>query len=175
MEDLQEFNPEGMANRILGMGDVVELAKRVQELYDEKEARKLEEKIMKNKFDFEDFMNQIQQIKKMGNLKDLIGMIPGIGKAMKDVEISDDAFKGIEAIINSMTIAERRDPSLLKNPSRRQRIARGSGASLQEVNRLIKQFEQSRDMMRKATSAAKNPAKLMNAMRQARAAGKGMR
>lgn len=164
LEDLQEFNPEGMANRILGMGDIVEIAKRAQEIYDEKEAKKLEEKIRKNKFDFEDFYKQIQQIKKMGNLKDVASMIPGVGKAIKDIDIDDNAFKGIEAIINSMTPHERQHPEVL-NTTRRQRIAKGSGTSIQEVNRLIKQFDQTRKMMHMA--ATKNPMKLMRQMKQA--------
>ena len=151
LEDIQEFNPEGMANRILGMGDIVELAKRAQEVYDQKEAEKLAEKLKKNKFDFEDFMKQIQQIKKMGNLKDLASMIPGVGKAVKDLDIDDNAFKGIEAIINSMTPYERQNPDIIKG-SRRQRIAKGSGTSLQEVNRLLKQFEDTRKMMHMASN-----------------------
>ena len=164
LEDIQEFNPEGMANRILGMGDIVELAKRAQEVYDQKEAEKLAEKLKKNKFDFEDFMKQIQQIKKMGNLKDLASMIPGVGKAVKDLDIDDNAFKGIEAIINSMTPYERRNPDIIKG-SRRQRIAKGSGTSLQEVNRLLKQFEDTRKMMHMASNM-KNPMKMMKQMRQ---------
>ena len=164
LEDIQEFNPEGMANRILGMGDIVELAKRAQEVYDQKEAEKLAEKLRKNKFDFEDFMNQIQQIKKMGNLKDLASMIPGVGKAIKDIDIDDNAFKGIEAIINSMTPYERHNPDVIKG-SRRQRIAKGSGTTLQEVNRLLKQFEDTRKMMHMASSI-KNPMKMMKQMRQ---------
>lgn len=164
LEDIQEFNPEGMASRILGMGDIVEIARRAQEIYDEKEARKLEEKIRKNKFDFDDFYKQIQQIKKMGNLKDIASMIPGVGKAIKDIDIDDNAFKGIEAIINSMTPHERHNPEII-NSSRRQRIARGSGTGIAEVNRLIKQFEETRKMMRMATT--KNPMKLMRQMRQA--------
>lgn len=163
LEDLQEFNPEGMASRILGMGDIVELAKRAQEIYDKKEAEALQEKIRKNKFDFEDFIKQIHQIKKMGNLKDLASMIPGVGKAIKDLDIDDDAFKSIEAIIGSMTPYERRNPEII-NGSRRQRIARGSGTTLQEVNRLLKQFEDTRKMMHMATTM-KNPAKLMKQMR----------
>lgn len=163
LEDLQEFNPEGMASRILGMGDIVELAKRAQEIYDKKEAEALQEKIRKNKFDFEDFIKQIHQIKKMGNLKDLASMIPGVGKAIKDLDIDDSAFKGIEAIIGSMTPHERRNPEII-NGSRRQRIARGSGTTLQEVNRLLKQFEDTRKMMHMATTM-KNPAKLMKQMR----------
>lgn len=164
MEDIQEFNPEGMANRILGMGDIVELAKRAQEIYDQEEARKLEEKIRKNKFDYEDFYRQIQQIKKLGNLKEVASMIPGVGKAIKDVEIGDDAFKGIEAIINSMTPYERQNPQVISG-TRRQRIAKGSGTSLQEVNRLCKQFEETRKMMRAASQGMKNPAQMMRQMK----------
>lgn len=169
LEDLQEFNPEGMASRILGMGDIVELATRAQQIYDEKEAKKLEEKIRKNKFDFDDFYKQIQQIKKMGNLKDLASMIPGVGKQIKDLDIDDSAFKGIEAIINSMTPYERHNPEVI-NSSRRQRIAKGSGTQIAEVNRLLKQFEDTRKMMRMATT--KNPMKLAQQMRQARKAAK---
>lgn len=167
LEDIQEFNPEGMANRILGMGDIVELAKRAQEIYDQKEAERLQEKIKKNKFDFEDFYRQIQQIKKMGNLKDLASMIPGVGKAIKDIDIDDSAFKGIEAIINSMTPYERHNPEIIKG-QRRERIARGSGTSLQDVNRLLKQFEETRKMMRVASSGMKNPAKMMRQLKQKR-------
>ena len=174
LEDIQEFNPEGMASRILGMGDIVELAKRAQEIYDQKEAEKIQKKIQQNKFDFEDFMNQIQQIKKMGNLKDLVGMIPGVGKALKDIEIDDDAFKSIEAMINSMTPYERHNPTEI-NQSRRQRIAKGSGNSLQAVNKFMKQFEDTRKMMKAATNM-NNPMKMMNQMKQAQAAmGKGFR
>lgn len=165
MEDIQEFNPEGMANRILGMGDIVELAKRAQEIYDQKEAERLQEKIRKNKFDFDDFLKQIQQIKKMGNIKDLASMIPGVGKAIKDIDIDNNAFKGIEAIINSMTPYERQNPEVI-NPSRRARIAKGSGTNLQEVNRLLKQFEETRKMMRMATGSMKNPMAMMRQMRQ---------
>lgn len=165
MEDVQEFNPEGMANRILGMGDIVELAKRAQEIYDQKEAELLQEKIRKNKFDFDDFLKQIQQIKKMGNIKDLASMIPGVGKAIKDIDIDNSAFKSIEAIIYSMTPAERKSPEII-NASRRQRIAKGSGTSLQEVNRLIKQFEDTRKMMRMATGGMKNPMAMMRQLRQ---------
>jgi len=164
LEDLQEFNPEGMANRILGMGDIVELARRAQEVYDQKEAERLQEKLKKNKFDFEDFMHQIQQIKKMGNIKDLASMIPGVGKAIQDIDIDDNAFKGIEAIINSMTPYERHNPDIIKG-TRRQRIAKGSGTSLQEVNRLLKQFEDTRKMMHMASNM-KNPMKMMKQMRQ---------
>ena len=164
LENLQEFNPEGMASRILGMGDIVEIAKRAQELYDQKEAERLEEKIKRNKFDFEDFLKQIHQIKKMGNLKELASMIPGVGKAIKDIDIDDNAFKGIEAIIYSMTPEERKNPEII-NGSRRQRIAKGSGMSIVDVNRLIKQFEETRKMMRMATTM-KNPMKMMKQMRQ---------
>ena len=173
LEDIQEFNPEGMANRILGMGDIVELAKRAQEVYDLKEAERLQEKLKKNKFDFEDFMHQIAQIKKMGNLKDLASMIPGVGKAIKDIDIDDNAFKGIEAIINSMTPYERRNPDCIKG-TRRQRIAKGSGTSLQDVNRLLKQFEETRKMMRMA-SGIKNPMKMMQQMKRGGMPGMGRR
>lgn len=153
MEAIDAFHPSRMADRILGMGDVVSLVERAQEQFDEEEAKKLQKKIMKNKFDFNDFYNQIQQIKKMGNLKDLAGMIPGVGKAIKDVDIDDNAFKSIEAIIQSMTPKERTNPEIL-NTSRRQRIAKGSGTNIQEVNRLIKQFDQTRKMMKMVTGAA---------------------
>ncbi|MBD5348209.1 MAG: signal recognition particle protein [Bacteroides sp.] len=166
LTDLQEFNPEGMANRILGMGDIVELATRAQEIYDQKEAERLQEKIKKNKFDFEDFLHQINQIKKMGNLKDLASMIPGVGKAIKDIDIDDNAFKSIEAIINSMTPYERHNPEVIVG-SRRQRIAKGSGTSLQEVNRLLKQFEDTRKMMHMATNMG-NPMQMMKKMKQMR-------
>ena len=152
MEAIDVFHPERMADRILGMGDVVSLVERAQEQFDEEEARRLQKKIQKNQFDFNDFMNQIQQIKKMGNLKDLAAMIPGVGKAIRDVDIDDNAFKGIEAIIQSMTPKERTNPELL-NTSRRQRIAKGSGTSIQEVNRLIKQFDQTRKMMKMMTGS----------------------
>ena len=151
MDAIDPFHPDRMADRILGMGDIVSLVERAQEQYDEEEARRLQKKIQKNQFDFNDFYNQIQQIKKMGNLKDLASMIPGVGKALKDVEIDDDAFKGIEAIIQSMTPHERTHPEVL-NSSRRQRIAKGSGTNIQEVNRLIKQFDQTRKMMKMVTS-----------------------
>ena len=141
------FHPDRMADRILGMGDIVSLVERAQQQFDEKQARELEKKIRKNKFDFNDFMNQIQQIKKMGNIKDLAAMIPGVGKAIKDVDIDDNAFKSIEAIINSMTPKERTNPEIL-NQSRRMRIAKGSGTNIQEVNRLLKQFDQMRKMMK---------------------------
>jgi signal recognition particle subunit SRP54 len=147
MDAIDIFYPERMADRILGMGDVVTLVERAQEQFNEEEARKLQEKIAKNKFDFNDFLAQLNQIKKMGNIKDLVGMIPGIGKAMKDVDLKEDAFKHIEAIILSMTPEERSKPDLL-NGTRRQRIAKGSGQSIQEVNKLLKQFEETRKMMR---------------------------
>ena len=150
MEAVDVFHPERMADRILGMGDIVSLVERAQEQFDEEEARKLQKKIQKNQFDFNDFLNQIEQIKKMGNLKDLAAMIPGVGKAIKDVDIDDNAFKGIEAIIKSMTPKERTNPEIL-NASRRARIAKGSGTNLQEVNRLIKQFDQTRKMMKMVT------------------------
>ena len=147
MEAIDAFHPARMADRILGMGDIVSFVERAQEQYDEAEARKLSKKIAKNQFGFDDFLNQIQQIKKMGNMKDLLGMIPGVGKALKDVDIKDDAFKHIEAIIQSMTPEERTNPQIL-NASRKQRIANGSGRNIQEVNRLIKQFDDMRKMMR---------------------------
>jgi len=147
MEAIDVFHPERMADRILGMGDVVSLVERAQQQFDEKQARELEKKIRKNKFDFNDFMAQIQQIKKMGNIKELAGMIPGVGKALKDVDIDDNAFKGIEAIINSMTPKERANPDII-NQSRKIRIAKGSGTKLEEVNRLLKQFDQTKKMMK---------------------------
>ena len=150
MEAIDVFHPERMADRILGMGDVVSLVERAQEQYDEAEARRISKKIAHNQFDFNDFMSQIQQIRKMGNMKDLMGMIPGMDRALKGVEISDDAFKPIEAIINSMTPEERSNPSLL-NGSRKNRIAKGSGTSIVAINRFLKQFEQSSKMMRKLT------------------------
>ncbi len=147
MEAIDVFHPERMADRILGMGDIVSLVERAQMQFDEKQAKELEKKIRKNKFDFDDFMSQIQQIKKMGNIKDLAAMIPGVGKAIKDVDIDDNAFKGIEAIIQSMTPKERQNPDII-NQSRRQRIAKGSGTKIEDVNRLMKQFDQTRKMMR---------------------------
>ncbi|WP_242132680.1 signal recognition particle protein [Aestuariivivens marinum] len=147
MEAIDVFHPSRMADRILGMGDVVSLVERAQEQFDEQEARKLQKKIAKNQFGFDDFLKQIQQIKKMGNMKDLIGMIPGAGKMMKDIDIDDDAFKGIEAIIYSMTPKERANPSIL-NASRKKRIGKGSGTSVQEVNQLLKQFNQMSKMMK---------------------------
>ena len=150
MDALDQFHPARMADRILGMGDIVSLVERAQEQYDEEEARRLQKRIAKNQFDFNDFMAQIQQIKKMGNLKELASMIPGVGKAIKDLDIDDNAFKGIEAIINSMTPKERTNPEIL-NGSRRNRIAKGSGTNIQEVNRLLKQFDQTRKMMKMVT------------------------
>ncbi len=150
MDALDVFYPERMADRILGMGDIVSLVERAQEQYDEEDARRLQKRIAKNQFDFNDFISQIQQIKKMGNIKDLAAMIPGMGKALKDVEIGDDAFKGIEAIIQSMTPTERENPTLL-NGSRKQRIASGSGSTIVDVNRLLKQFDQTSKMMKMAT------------------------
>ena len=147
MDALDVFYPSRMADRILGMGDVVSLVEKAQEQFDEKEAKKLQRKILKNQFDFNDFLTQLEQIKKMGNVKDLMGMIPGMGKAMKDTDIPEDAFKGIEAMIHSMTPKERSNPGLL-NSSRRSRIAKGSGTTVQDVNKLIKQFEEMRKMMK---------------------------
>lgn len=152
MEALDVFHPARMADRILGMGDIVSLVERAQEQYDEEEAKRLQKKIAKNQFDFNDFISQIQQIKKMGNLKELASMIPGVGKAIKDMDIDDNAFKSIEAIIYSMTPAERSNPEIL-NGSRRTRIAKGSGTTIQEVNRLLKQFDQTRKMMKMVTSS----------------------
>jgi len=150
MDALDVFYPERMADRILGMGDIVSLVERAQEQYDEEDARRLQKRIAKNQFDFNDFLSQIAQIKKMGNIKDLAAMIPGMGKALKDVDIDDNAFKGIEAIIHSMTPAERENPALL-NGSRKQRIAKGSGTTIVDVNRLLKQFDQTSKMMKMAT------------------------
>ena len=162
MEAIDVFHPSRMADRILGMGDIVSLVERAQEHFDEEEAKRLQKKIQKNKFDFNDFLGQIQQIKKMGNIKDLASMIPGVGKAIKDVDIDDNAFKGIEAIILSMTPKERTNPEIL-NTSRKMRIAKGSGTNIQEVNRLIKQFDQTRKMMKMVTGA--NMSKMMGAMK----------
>ena len=161
MDTLDIFYPERMAQRILGMGDIVSLVEKAQEQFDEAQAAKLEKKIRKNQFDFEDFKTQLQQIKKMGNLKDLMGMIPGVGKQIKDIDINDDAFKGIEAMINSMTLEERRNPDLI-NPSRKQRIANGSGKDIAELNQFIKQFDQMKNMM-----------KMMNKMPMGRMPGMG--
>ncbi len=162
METLDIFYPERMAQRILGMGDIVSLVEKAQEQFDAAEAAKLEKRIRKNQFDFEDFKTQLQQIKKMGNLKDLMGMIPGVGKQIKDIDINDDAFKGIEAMINSMTLEERRNPDLI-NPNRKIRIAKGSGKDIAEVNQFLKQFDQMKDMM-----------KMMNKMPMGRMPGMGM-
>lgn len=164
MEAIDIFHPQRMADRILGMGDIVSLVEKAQEQFDVEEAKKLQRKIAKNQFNFNDFISQIKQIKKMGNVKDLMGMIPGMGKAMKDTEIDDDAFKGIEAIIHSMTPDERENPKLL-NGTRKKRIAIGSGSNIQEVNRLIKQFAETSKMMKMmATGGGKN---LMNQMKNA--------
>ncbi|MBR4689034.1 MAG: signal recognition particle protein [Bacteroidales bacterium] len=152
LEAIDVFYPERMADRILGMGDIVSLVERAQEQYDEEEARKLQKKISKNQFNFEDFLAQIQQIKKMGNLKDLASMIPGMGKALKNIDIDDDAFKGVEAIIRSMTPEERANPIIL-NGSRRKRIAAGSGTTVQDVNKLIKQFDETKKMMKMITGS----------------------
>lgn len=163
METLDVFHPERMAQRILGMGDIVSLVEKAQEQFDEAQAARLEKRIRKNQFDFEDFKTQLQQIKKMGNLKDLMGMIPGVGKQIKDVDINDDSFKGIEAMINSMTLEERRNPDII-NPSRKNRIAKGSGKDIAELNAFIKQFEQMKNMM-----------KMMNKMPMGRIPGLGRR
>jgi signal recognition particle subunit SRP54 len=147
MDTLDVFYPERMAQRILGMGDITTLVEKAQAQYDEEQAKKLEKRIRKNQFDFEDFKQQLDQIKKMGNIKDLLGMIPGVGKAVKDVDISDDSFKGIEAIINSMTVIERRNPDLI-DMSRKKRIAKGCGKDISEINAFIKQFDQMKEMMK---------------------------
>ena len=166
MEAIDVFHPDRMADRILGMGDIVSLVERAQEQFDEKQAKELEKKIRKNQFDFNDFMNQIQQIKKMGDLKDLAAMIPGVGSKIKDLDIDDSVLKGIEAIINSMTPKERSNPKII-NQSRRMRIAKGSGTSLQDVNRLMKQFDQMKSMMKLVTGASNSKMMQMaNAMRQ---------
>ncbi len=172
MDAIDVFHPERMADRILGMGDVVSLVERAQMQFDEKQAKELEKKIRKNKFDFNDFMSQIQQIKKMGNIKDLASMIPGVGKALKDVDIDDNAFKGIEAIINSMTPKERANPDII-NQSRKVRIAKGSGTKIDDVNRLMKQFDQTRKMMKMVTGMDKSKmAQMAAAMKQMK--GKGV-
>lgn len=171
MDALDVFHPNRMADRILGMGDIVSLVEKAQEQYDEEEARRIQKKIAKNKFDFNDFLGQINQIKKMGNMKDLVGMIPGMGKAMKDVDIDDDAFKGIEAIITSMTNEERENPHVIKG-SRRQRIAQGSGTSVNDVNKLLKQFEDMRKMMRVMNDKTKM-SQMMRAMKNVPGAPKG--
>ena len=166
LDGLDAFHPSRMADRILGMGDIVSLVEKAQQQYDEKEAAEIAAKLRKNQFTFNDFLKQIQQIKKMGNIKDLASMIPGVGKAIRDVEIDNNAFKGIEAIIMSMTPYERENPDVI-NGSRRQRIAKGSGTSAQEVNRLLKQFDDMRKMMRAATSM-RNPMKMMQQIRKAK-------
>ncbi len=168
MDAFDVFHPDRMADRILGMGDIVSFVERAQEQFDVEEAKRLQKKMARNKFDYNDFLDQIAQIKKMGNLKDIMGMIPGIGKAVKDLDINDDAFKGIEAMIYSMTPKERANPDLFeKSPSRRERIAKGSGQSLQEVNRMLKQFDQTRKVM-KSVAGAKLPdmAGMMRGMRR---------
>ena len=172
MDALDVFYPSRMADRILGMGDVVSLVERAQEQFDEEEARKLQKKIMKDQFDFNDFLAQLQQIKKMGNMKDLMGMIPGMGKAIKDVDIQDDAFKHVEAIIQSMTPKERSNPALLNN-SRRLRLAKGSGTNLIEVNKLIKQFDDMKKMM-KMMSNPRNMANMMSQMKGMKGGMPGM-
>ena len=164
LDAIDPFRPAGMADRILGMGDIVSFVERMQQQYNEEEAKRLQKKIAKNQFDFNDFMSQIAQIKKMGNLKDLASMIPGVNKVIKDIDIDDNAFKSIEAIIYSMTPYERANPDVI-NGSRRQRIAAGSGTSIQEVNRLLKQFSETRKMMKLATTM-KNPMKMMRGMRR---------
>lgn len=158
MDALQVFHPERMADRILGMGDIVSFVERAQEQYDEEDARRLKKKIVKNQFDFNDFLDQIAQIKKMGNMKDLMGMIPGVGKAIRDIEISNDMFKQTEAIIHSMTPAERSNPEII-NPSRKERIAKGSGTTLAEVNKLLKQFDQTRKVMKSVATMKPGMAK----------------
>ena len=155
MEAIDQFHPNRMADRILGMGDVISLVERAQEQFDEEQAKKLQRKLARNQFDFNDFLAQIEQIKKMGNIKDLLGMIPGVGKAVKDMDIDDNAFKSVEAIIRSMTPKERANPDIINN-SRKERIARGSGTTLQEVNKLMKQFEQIRKTM-KSVAGGKFP------------------
>lgn len=166
MDAIDIFYPQRMADRILGMGDIVSLVEKAQEQFDVEEARKLQKKIAKNQFNFDDFLNQIKQLKKMGNIKDLMGMIPGMGKMLKDVDISDDAFKGVEAIIYSMTPAERANPDLL-NGGRRKRIALGSGTDIQEVNKLIKQFEETRKLMKSMTGGgARNMMQMARKMKR---------
>lgn len=167
LEDIEEFNPAGMASRIMGNGDILEIVNKVNTIYDEKEAEEMRKRIEKNKFDFNDFLDQLNKIKKMGSLKHVASMIPGLGKAIKDVDIDDNAFSSIEAIIGSMTPYERANPKCL-NPSRRKRIAMGCGNSLEEVNRFIKQFEQTKMMMHQV-SKIKDPKQLMTQMRQAKA------
>jgi signal recognition particle subunit SRP54 len=163
MDAIDVFHPERMADRILGMGDIVTLVEKAQQDFDEKQARALEEKMRKNKFDFDDFLDQIKRIEKMGSIKDIASMIPGLGKAIKDVEIKEDPFKPIKAIIQSMTEQERHNPDMIKG-TRRQRIAKGSGTDIAEVNKLLKQFEEMRKMMKSAASM-KNPMQMMKAAR----------
>lgn len=170
-EAIDVFHPSRMADRILGMGDIVSFVERAQEQFDLKQAQELEKKIRKNKFDFNDFMTQIQQIKKMGNIKDLVSMIPGVSKAVKDIDIDNNAFNGIEAIINSMTPAERANPEII-NQSRRRRIAKGSGRDLQDVNRLMKQFDQMKKVMKTMTGAS--GAKMLQMANAMRNGGKNM-
>lgn len=165
MDALDVFHPERMADRILGMGDIVSLVERAQQQYDEQEARRLEQRIAKDQFDFNDFLKQIHQIKKMGNIRDLVSMIPGVGKAIKDIDIDDDAFKGIEAIIYSMTPEERAHPGLL-NGQRRKRIAKGSGTTVQDVNKLITQFDQARKMMKTVQAMGSNPKQIARMRRK---------
>ena len=163
LDSLDIFHPERMADRILGMGDIVSLVEKAQEQFDQEKARKLQKRIAKNQFNFDDFLSQIHQIKKMGNLKDLAGMIPGVGKALKNLDLDDDAFKGIEAIIHSMTLEERSNPVIL-NGNRRKRIASGSGTSIQEVNRLVKQFDETRRLLKKMSAGGKNLQRMMGGM-----------
>lgn len=173
LDAIEPFHPDRMAKRILGMGDIESLAERVQRIYNEADVKAMTQRLEQNKFDFNDFLSQIQQIKKMGNLKELASMIPGVGKAIKDIDIDDNAFKGVEAIIKSMTRRERTNPEII-NASRRQRIAKGSGTTLQDVNRLIKQFEQMRKMMSKMNGFKKNPIKAAKEMRQMQAQAQRM-
>ena len=166
LDAIDVFYPERMADRILGMGDIVSLVEKAQEQFDEEEAKKLSKKIARDQFNFNDFLAQIQQIKKMGNVKDLLGMLPGMGKSIRNLDIDDNAFKGVEAIIHSMTRREREDPAIL-NGSRRKRIALGSGKTIQEVNQLIKQFEDTRKMMKAVTAnKGRNMGNMMRNMRR---------
>ncbi|MCI5783878.1 MAG: signal recognition particle protein, partial [Bacteroidales bacterium] len=164
LDAIDQFHPDRMAARILGQGDIMSLVERAQNIITEDEAKQIQSKIVKNQFNFNDFLNQIQQIKKMGNIKELASMIPGVGKAIKDIDIDDNAFKSVEAIIRSMTEKERVNPQII-NASRRQRIAKGSGTSIQEVNRLLTQFEQTRKMLKAASQFKGNPMKMMRNMR----------
>jgi signal recognition particle subunit SRP54 len=163
MDAIDRFYPDRMAGRILGMGDVVSLVEKAQQTFDEEEAERLNKKLRKNQFDLNDFLSQLEQIKKMGNMKDLLGMIPGMGKAMKDVDLDDNSFKPVEAIIRSMTMQERQNPDLI-NPSRKNRISRGSGRSVAEINQLLKQFDQMRKMMKTMNKIGpgRNPMQAMN-------------